>query len=416
LTLAGFASTLLQVAAEMCLKTNFNPLGDPALVCILLLMGLSLWAIHKVCFWLADRKFSCFGGRWKWDGLWQVKEPPAEGGGMMMMDEVADDRARRREHGRHRHGQGQGEGEGEGEGGGMERETRPRTKEEWDAVNNHSSTFRRQFVKENKPWILRHLVELMTKEALYKMPAPLLPGSEEEAEAEAEQQQQGGGRQRTTRRRRLLDYAREIYGELLRMETEGEEEEEKALTETSAAIAHFWLSKARMQEEEEEEGVEGKGKEKEIVAVDESTRALAIKWLCLAQETTHQDLERQGVALCEALEVALERIKKEGKKSVSRSVKSEEEEEEGLRLLEVGQELANDRHDVQGEWAVRQQEQKGATVSVSEERSGEEEGEEEEEKMQAWKQRAFSKLHRKEVTWQAEVKRWLAEQQQQRVG
>lgn len=206
LTVFGLSNSIIQVAIEMFLYTNYNPFGDPALVYIIIVMIVVIQLVKYFCYKAADIKVKRIG----WRGLWMTKQ--IEG---TVDDEVAAKLA-----------------VGEGRQADLEQE-----RLELQALN--SERFRHRFVERNKPWILQHLVDLLTPQAL-KGPGP-----------------EG---------RPLVEYVRDVYAELLGMgegqrrpgdrsdisDDEEDDAEDKRrqwpatpLVGTSLLIARLWLEKAR---------------------------------------------------------------------------------------------------------------------------------------------------------------------------
>jgi hypothetical protein len=206
LTISGYASALIQIAIEMFVRRDYNPFGDPVLIYLIIALVVFLHLLQRLCFQLANVKIKRLG----WRGLWVTKQ--IEG---TVDDEVAAKLA-----------------VGEGRQADLEQE-----RLELQALN--SERFRHRFVERNKPWILQHLVELLTPETL-KGPGP-----------------EG---------RPLVEYVRDVYAELLGLgegqrrpgdrsdisddEDDGMEERRRdwpstPLVGTSLLIARLWLEKAR---------------------------------------------------------------------------------------------------------------------------------------------------------------------------
>lgn len=206
LTIFGLGNSLIQVAIEMFLYTNYNPFGDPALIYIIIIMAITIKLVTYFCYKVADVKIKRIG----WRGLWMTKQ--IEG---TVDDEVAAKLA-----------------VGEGRQADLEQE-----RLELQALN--SERFRHRFVERNKPWILQHLVELLTPQAL-KGPGP-----------------EG---------RPLVEYVRDVYAELLGLgegqrkagdrsdisdDSDDDMEDRRRdwpatpLVGSSLLIARLWLEKAR---------------------------------------------------------------------------------------------------------------------------------------------------------------------------
>ena len=188
------------------LRGPYNPLNDPVFLLLFLIMFVFCEATRWVLLRLADVKIKRFG----WRGLWMTKQ--IEG---TVDDDVAAKLAI-----------------GEGRQADLEAE-----RLELQALN--SERFRHRFLERNRPWILQHLVELLTPRSLDTIGPDGRP---------------------------VIEYVRDVYSELMGMgegmrragdrpdiSDDDEDELEAArrnwprepLTGTSLAIARMWLAKAR---------------------------------------------------------------------------------------------------------------------------------------------------------------------------
>lgn len=207
--LCGFVSfgiIVIVVGISIIERQAYNPFGDPVLPVIFVLIILLCLTLRTIYFYLADIKIRRLG----WRGLWMTRQ--IEG---TIDDDVAAKLA-----------------VGLGRQEDLERE-----RLELQALN--SDRFRHKFLERNRPWILQHLVELLT------------PRSLEAAGPDG---------------RPAVEYVRDVYAELLAMgeglhrpgerEDISEDEEDelemarrnwsrKALSGASLAIAKLWLAKAR---------------------------------------------------------------------------------------------------------------------------------------------------------------------------
>lgn len=204
--LNSFAMIVIVVGITILERWSFNPFADPITPVIVALMIILCSILRVMYMYLADIKIRRLG----WRGLWMTRQ--IEG---TIDDEVAAKLA-----------------VGVGRQEDLERE-----RLELQALN--SDRFRHKFLERNRPWILQHLVELLTPRSL-ETPGP-------------------DGRP-------TVEYVRDVYAELLamgegmrrpgeRQDISDDEEDEleaarrnwtrKALTGASLAIAKLWLAKAR---------------------------------------------------------------------------------------------------------------------------------------------------------------------------
>ena len=204
--LLSFAMCQITFAIEAFLRLSYNPFGDPCFLIIFAIVFLIGEAMRRVYWFLADIQVK----RLNWRGLWATKQ--IEG---TIDDDVAAKLA-----------------VGEGRQADLEQE-----RLELQALN--SERFRHRFLERNRPWILQHLVELLTPRSLDQ------PGPDG---------------------RPTIEYVRDVYAELMAMgegfrkpgeredisSDEGDELEaarrnwpRDPLTGASLAIARMWLAKAR---------------------------------------------------------------------------------------------------------------------------------------------------------------------------
>jgi hypothetical protein len=203
----GFGITLGVMAVEIFLRQKFNIFRDPVTPVLFLLIIILGELLALVCWFMCDIKIKRLG----WRGLWMTKN--IEG---TVDDDVAAKLAI-----------------GEGRQQDLEQE-----RLELQALN--SDRFRHRFLERNRPWILQHLVELLTPRQLDQK------GPDD---------------------RPVVEYIRDVYSELMGIgeglkkpgerddvssdEIEDEMEDARRnwsrqpLQGTSLAIARLWLSKAR---------------------------------------------------------------------------------------------------------------------------------------------------------------------------
>lgn len=197
---------LVMFGCTIFMRTDYNMFGDPVLPLMFMIIFMFGDLLKKVLLRLADVKIK----RLQWRGLWVTKQ--IEG---TVDDDVAAKLA-----------------VGEGRQADLEQE-----RLELQALN--SERFRHRFLERNRPWILQHLVELLTPRSL-EGPGP-------------------DGRP-------VVEYIRDVYAELMAMgegqrrpgdrsdissESEDELEQQRRnwprvpLTGANLAIARLWLAKAR---------------------------------------------------------------------------------------------------------------------------------------------------------------------------
>jgi hypothetical protein len=204
--LLGFGTVQMTMAITGILRLQYNPFGDPCM-CLMFVIVFLIGEVMRRVYWrLADIKIK----RFNWRGLWATKQ--IEG---TIDDDVAAKLA-----------------VGEGRQADLEQE-----RLELQALN--SERFRHRFLERNRPWILQHLVELLTPRSLDQ------PGPDG---------------------RPAIEYVRDVYAELMAMgegfrkpgdrediSSDEEDELEAArrnwprdpLTGSALAIARMWLAKAR---------------------------------------------------------------------------------------------------------------------------------------------------------------------------
>jgi len=205
-TMASFGMMMAVMGLEIYLRQNYVPFQDPTFVLFFVAAVIFGKFIEQVMYFLADIQIR----RLNWRGLWATKL--IEG---TVDDEIAAKLAI-----------------GEGRQADLEQE-----RLELQALN--SERFRHRFLERNRPWILQHLVELLTPRSLDK------PGPDG---------------------RPTIEYVRDVYAELMAMgegmrragdradiSSDEEDELEAArrnwprtpLTGAALAIARLWLGKAR---------------------------------------------------------------------------------------------------------------------------------------------------------------------------
>ena len=127
----GFGTNMFGVT--ICLRRQYSFLGDPVFPVIAVMMVMCCEALYAVCTLIADSTVDAIS----WDGIWKVRQLQGT-----MDDIVAAKLAI-----------------GEGRQEDLERE-----RQEFLAMN--SETFRHKFMEKNRPWVLQHLVELITPRTL----------------------------------------------------------------------------------------------------------------------------------------------------------------------------------------------------------------------------------------------------------
>jgi hypothetical protein len=127
----GFGTNIFGVT--ICLRRQYSFLGDPVFPFIVATVVMTCEALLAICTYIADLSVEAIA----WEGIWRVRQLQGT-----MDDVVAAKLAI-----------------GEGRQEDLERE-----RQEYLAMN--SETFRHKFIEKNRPWVLQHLVELMTPRTL----------------------------------------------------------------------------------------------------------------------------------------------------------------------------------------------------------------------------------------------------------
>ena len=248
MSMVGFGLVQIVMGCETILRQSYNPFTDPAFLLLLLIVFACGWLIERVLFFLADIPIRRIG----WRGLWATKL--IEG---TVDDEIAAKLAI-----------------GESRQADLEQE-----RLELQALN--SERFRHRFLERNRPWILQHLVDLLTPRTL---DAPGPDG------------------------RPTIEYVRDVYAELISMgegmkkagdrpdiSSDEEDDLEAArrkwprtpLVGASLAIARLWLGKARKR----------RAFSKLIKGIIESSRKLNCD-ICQRSEESSGPYGRNNVRLC----------------------------------------------------------------------------------------------------------------------
>ena len=137
----GFGTNIFGVT--ICLRRQYSFLGDPVFPFIVAIVIMSCEVLYAVCSYIADLTIDEIA----WDGIWKVKLLQGT-----MDDVVAAKLAI-----------------GEGRQEDLERD-----RQELLAMNSES--FRHKFIEKNRPWVLQHLVELMTPRTLQDQEAVMPDG------------------------------------------------------------------------------------------------------------------------------------------------------------------------------------------------------------------------------------------------
>lgn len=127
----GFGTNMFGIT--ICLRRDYAFLGDPVFPLIVATIVLCCEVLYALCVNISDATIDAIA----WDGIWKLKHLQGT-----MDDVIAAKLAI-----------------GEGRQGDLERE-----RQEYLALNRE--TFRHKFVDKNRPWILSHLVELITPRTL----------------------------------------------------------------------------------------------------------------------------------------------------------------------------------------------------------------------------------------------------------
>ena len=203
----GFGFICIFLGITIIVNVNYNPLGDPAVILLILIVIFFAELFCYVYVRLANMQFRRLG----WRGLWATK---------LVEGTVDDDVAAKL-------------AIGEGKQADLEQE-----RLELQALN--SDRFRHRFLEKNRPWILQHLVDLLTPRTVEE------PGPDG---------------------RPTIEYLRDVYASLLslgeglrrpgdREDISSDEDDDavedarrnwsrQPLTGGALAIARMWLAKAR---------------------------------------------------------------------------------------------------------------------------------------------------------------------------
>ncbi|KAK1733572.1 IPT/TIG domain-containing protein [Skeletonema marinoi] len=127
----GFGTNMLGLT--ICLRKRYNFLADPVFPLVVAIVILLSELIARMCILISNNKVDVIC----WNGIWRV----AEGKGVMD-DVIAAKLAI-----------------GEGRQEDLEEERR-------DLMALNSDSFRRKFIDKNRPWILQHLIQLVTPRSL----------------------------------------------------------------------------------------------------------------------------------------------------------------------------------------------------------------------------------------------------------
>ncbi|KAL7555003.1 hypothetical protein ACHAWF_018580 [Thalassiosira exigua] len=202
----GFGTNMYGVT--ICVRRRYNFLGDPIFALIVVVVISICESIARICAYISNITIDAIG----WGGIWRVTQLQGT-----MDDVIASKLAI-----------------GEGRQEDLERE-----RQELQAMNSES--FRHEFIKKNRPWVLQHLVEIMT------------PRSLQDAGPDG---------------RPLVDYVRDVYSKLMNVgegvnrraddrsdissDEYSDDEEEKRrqwdrtpLEGSQLIIAQIWVQKAR---------------------------------------------------------------------------------------------------------------------------------------------------------------------------
>jgi len=200
----GFGTNMLGLT--ICLRKKYNFLADPVFPLIVAIVILWSELIARVCVWISNNKveFIC------WNGIWRV----AEGKGVMD-DVIAAKLAI-----------------GEGRQEDLE-------KERHDLMALNSESFRRKFIDKNRPWILQHLIQLITPRSLQSMGPDNRPLVDYIRHVYSDLQTVGEGARRPGDNADISDDSSDDEFEMRR------QWERKPLDGSRLLIAQIWLQKAR---------------------------------------------------------------------------------------------------------------------------------------------------------------------------
>ena len=202
----GFGTNMFGIT--ICLRRKYNFLGDPVFPLIVTIVICCCELIALLCIYISNTDIDAIS----WGGIWKVTQLQGT-----MDDVIASKLAI-----------------GEGRQEDLEQE-----RQELQALN--SETFRHKFIEKNRPWVLQHLVDIITPRALQDVGPDGRP---------------------------LVDYVREVYSNLMNVgegvnrraddrsdissDDYSDDEEEKRrkwdrtpLEGNRLLIAQIWLQKAR---------------------------------------------------------------------------------------------------------------------------------------------------------------------------
>jgi hypothetical protein len=205
ISLYGLGGMISMFGISIFYRHNYNLFGDPVVVLILMTMFVIGDLLQHLFIYLSNIKIRRLG----WRGLWTTKH--IEG---TVDDDVAAKLAI-----------------GEGRQADLEQE-----RLELQALN--SERFRHRFLDRNRPWILQHLVELLTPESLNEIGPDGRPVVEYIRDVYADLLSMGEGARRKGDREDISSDEEENSGP-------GTEWSNMPLKGTNLLIARLWLDKAR---------------------------------------------------------------------------------------------------------------------------------------------------------------------------
>jgi hypothetical protein len=206
ITLFTMGMFLILFAMDIYIENNYNPFADPVALLLIVLMIILCKIIGFVMLKLGDIKILRIG----WRGMWMTKQ--IEG---TVDDEVAAKLAI-----------------GEGRQQDLEQE-----RMELQALN--SERFRHRFLERNRPWILHHLVELLTPRSLETTGHDGRPVIEYVRDVYADLMSMGEGMKRAGDRDDISSDEEDA------LEAARRNWSRQPLVGASLAIARMWLAKAR---------------------------------------------------------------------------------------------------------------------------------------------------------------------------
>lgn len=200
----GFGTNMFGLT--ICLRKKYNFLADPVFPLIVAIVILWSELIARVCVWISNNKveFIC------WNGIWRV----AEGKGVTD-DVIAAKLAI-----------------GEGRQEDLEEERH-------DLMALNSESFRRKFIDKNRPWILQHLIQLITPRSLQSIGPDNRPLVDYIRNVYSDLQTVGEGARRPGDNADISDDSSDDEFEMRR------QWERKPLDGSRLLIAQIWLQKAR---------------------------------------------------------------------------------------------------------------------------------------------------------------------------